>query len=203
KAADRERERERGLMGRLINLLMEPEVGGAGQQEASGLSGVSYYNGRIRAPPPSRLDTNILIVTSSLFAVLLLALCMHFTFRWALLHLCRISPRPADSAPPSAPALHIDSLPSTLYHPPADSARSTHATLAPICPICLSDFADGERIRVLPSCQHGFHVTCIDTWLAQHTSCPTCRGSLLEPVPVERHVCLHILITKGSRTSSR
>ncbi|WMV33728.1 hypothetical protein MTR67_027113 [Solanum verrucosum] len=48
------------------------------------------------------------------------------------------------------------------------------------CPICLGEFVDGEKVRVLPKCHHGFHVKCIDIWLALHSSCPTCRQSLLE-----------------------
>ncbi|MBA0737725.1 hypothetical protein Gogos_011176 [Gossypium gossypioides] len=48
------------------------------------------------------------------------------------------------------------------------------------CPICLGEFLDGEKVRVLPKCNHGFHVKCIDTWLRSHSSCPNCRHSLLE-----------------------
>ncbi|KAJ0985420.1 hypothetical protein J5N97_003776 [Dioscorea zingiberensis] len=48
------------------------------------------------------------------------------------------------------------------------------------CPICLGEFEDGEKVRVLPKCNHGFHVRCIDTWLSSHSSCPTCRHSLLD-----------------------
>ncbi|WJX40710.1 RING-type E3 ubiquitin transferase [Trifolium repens] len=48
------------------------------------------------------------------------------------------------------------------------------------CPICLGEFIDGEKVRVLPKCNHGFHVECIDKWLLSHSSCPTCRQSLLE-----------------------
>ncbi|KAE8683156.1 RING-H2 finger protein ATL72 [Hibiscus syriacus] len=46
------------------------------------------------------------------------------------------------------------------------------------CPICLGEFMDGEKVRVLPKCNHGFHLRCIDTWLMSHSSCPTCRRSL-------------------------
>ncbi|URE07254.1 Zinc finger, C3HC4 type (RING finger) [Musa troglodytarum] len=46
------------------------------------------------------------------------------------------------------------------------------------CAICLSDFSDGEKIRVLPACGHRFHVVCVDTWLLSHCSCPTCRRRL-------------------------
>jgi len=32
---------------------------------------------------------------------------------------------------------------------------------------------------VLPQCGHGFHVSCIDTWLGSHSSCPSCRQILV------------------------
>ncbi|OMO83598.1 Zinc finger, RING-type [Corchorus olitorius] len=47
------------------------------------------------------------------------------------------------------------------------------------CVICLSEFAAGERLRILPKCNHGFHTRCIDKWLSSHSSCPTCRQSLI------------------------
>ncbi|XP_073060118.1 RING-H2 finger protein ATL79-like [Primulina eburnea] len=43
------------------------------------------------------------------------------------------------------------------------------------CIICLSEFAVGEKLRVLEDCEHGFHVNCIQQWLLLHSSCPTCR----------------------------
>lgn len=47
------------------------------------------------------------------------------------------------------------------------------------CVICLSEFIDGEDIRVLGSCKHGFHVNCVERWLSSRSSCPTCRRSCL------------------------
>ncbi|WCJ32846.1 RING-H2 finger protein ATL80 [Euphorbia peplus] len=47
------------------------------------------------------------------------------------------------------------------------------------CAICLGEFADGEVVRVLPQCGHGFHVGCIDTWLGSHSTCPSCRQILV------------------------
>ena len=48
------------------------------------------------------------------------------------------------------------------------------------CVICLSDFVAGEQIRLLPKCNHGFHVRCIDKWLTQQMTCPKCRHCLVD-----------------------
>ena len=48
------------------------------------------------------------------------------------------------------------------------------------CVICLSEFTNGERLRILPKCNHGFHVRCIDKWLSSHSSCPKCRHCLIQ-----------------------
>ncbi|CAI0428347.1 unnamed protein product [Linum tenue] len=48
------------------------------------------------------------------------------------------------------------------------------------CVICLSDFAAGDRVKILPRCNHGFHSKCIDRWLGSHSSCPTCRHCLIQ-----------------------
>lgn len=44
------------------------------------------------------------------------------------------------------------------------------------CSVCLSEFQEDESLRLLPKCNHAFHVPCIDTWLKSHSSCPLCRA---------------------------
>lgn len=59
------------------------------------------------------------------------------------------------------------------------------------CSVCLSEFQEDERVRLLPNCTHAFHISCIDTWLTSHTNCPLCRSEVaptfsfpvLMPVP--------------------
>lgn len=45
------------------------------------------------------------------------------------------------------------------------------------CSICLTDFREKERLRLLPRCGHVFHVTCVDEWLRRQITCPICRKS--------------------------
>ncbi|XP_047329413.1 RING-H2 finger protein ATL66-like [Impatiens glandulifera] len=47
------------------------------------------------------------------------------------------------------------------------------------CSICLGCFQEGEKVKVLPLCKHGFHSECVDTWLKNRPSCPLCRGSVV------------------------
>ncbi|XP_022977991.1 RING-H2 finger protein ATL74-like [Cucurbita maxima] len=49
------------------------------------------------------------------------------------------------------------------------------------CAICLVDFSNGDKLRMLPNCAHRYHVACIDQWLLSHSSCPTCRHQLKPP----------------------
>ncbi|KAI8529745.1 hypothetical protein RHMOL_Rhmol12G0249100 [Rhododendron molle] len=44
------------------------------------------------------------------------------------------------------------------------------------CAVCLSAVSDGEKARLLPKCNHGFHLDCIDLWFQSHSTCPLCRN---------------------------
>ncbi|KAK7334574.1 hypothetical protein VNO80_26334 [Phaseolus coccineus] len=46
------------------------------------------------------------------------------------------------------------------------------------CSVCLSEFEENESLRLLPKCNHAFHLPCIDTWLKSHASCPLCRSTI-------------------------
>jgi len=47
------------------------------------------------------------------------------------------------------------------------------------CSVCLSEFEEDESLRLLPKCNHAFHLPCIDTWLRSHTNCPMCRAPIV------------------------
>ncbi|KAG6600125.1 RING-H2 finger protein ATL46-like [Cucurbita moschata] len=49
------------------------------------------------------------------------------------------------------------------------------------CAVCLCEFSELDKLRLLPSCSHAFHIDCIDTWLLSNSTCPLCRGTLYSP----------------------
>lgn len=59
------------------------------------------------------------------------------------------------------------------------------------CSVCLSEFQEDETLRLLPKCNHAFHIPCIDTWLRSHTNCPMCRAGIMNnaaPLPSQELV---------------
>jgi len=46
------------------------------------------------------------------------------------------------------------------------------------CAVCLDDIATDQPARLVPGCNHAFHVECADTWLSKHPLCPLCRAKL-------------------------
>ncbi|KAF6771152.1 hypothetical protein AHF37_10375 [Paragonimus kellicotti] len=44
----------------------------------------------------------------------------------------------------------------------------------PICPICLVDYEEGDRIITLP-CFHVYHKACVQSWLHSGEGCAMCR----------------------------
>ncbi|XP_074287533.1 RING-H2 finger protein ATL80-like [Silene latifolia] len=84
---------------------------------------------------------------------------------------------PVSVPPPGLNKKILELIPTTKYVPERtvtdDSVEQTE------CAICLSEFTDGDLMRVLPHCGHVFHVTCIDKWLETNSSCPSCRQLIL------------------------
>ncbi|XP_068645843.1 RING-H2 finger protein ATL16-like [Aristolochia californica] len=54
------------------------------------------------------------------------------------------------------------------------------------CAVCLNEFQEEERLRLLPDCSHAFHIDCIDTWLQSNANCPLCRSSISNVRPFDQ-----------------
>lgn len=66
------------------------------------------------------------------------------------------------------------------------------------CSVCLSEFQENESLRLLPNCNHAFHIPCIDTWLSAHTNCPMCRARIVSnPAPISSSENVIVLNSGG------
>ncbi|KAL9238130.1 hypothetical protein vseg_012600 [Gypsophila vaccaria] len=46
------------------------------------------------------------------------------------------------------------------------------------CAICLDEIEADQPARLVPGCNHGFHLHCADIWLSNQSVCPVCRAKL-------------------------
>ncbi|XP_022843026.1 RING-H2 finger protein ATL78-like [Olea europaea var. sylvestris] len=142
------------------------------------LSTVAAVSPSIMEPRDNSFDANVVMILSVLLCALIFSLGFNFLIKCALRCLNSVS---SDDSP-SARLANTGIKKKTLKTFPIISYTGdlNLPGLNTECAICLSDFATGERVRVLPKCNHGFHVRCIDKWLNSHSSCPTCRHCLIE-----------------------
>ncbi|WOH10898.1 hypothetical protein DCAR_0830375 [Daucus carota subsp. sativus] len=123
-------------------------------------------------------DTNMVIILAALLCALICALGLNSMVSCALRCSRRYGQGQAAGARVASSGLKkrtVRKIPVTVY------GSSTGVNFeASECPICLGEFLDGEKVRVLPDCLHNFHVKCIDKWLVSHSSCPNCRNLLID-----------------------
>ncbi|KAG1361109.1 RING-H2 finger protein ATL8 [Cocos nucifera] len=123
------------------------------------------------------VDSDVVVILATLLCALICVVGLALVARCAWLRRFSSSAHPPPPPPPPPPAKGLKkkalrSLPTLSFD---ESVKLTE------CPICLAEFAAGDEIRILPHCGHGFHVTCVDTWLGSHSSCPSCRQILVLP----------------------
>ena len=123
--------------------------------------------------------SNMAVILAALLAALALALALNAAVRYVL----RRSRR-ARRAAGGATVADLEKASVEAPPPPLTLVYSATGTklagAAAECAICLAEFVDGDAVRVMPACGHGFHARCIERWLAlgRRSSCPTCRAPL-------------------------
>ncbi|CAD6235766.1 unnamed protein product [Miscanthus lutarioriparius] len=142
------------------------------------------------AAPFSSLNTTVITVLSLLLCGLVVVLVVHAVVRCAF----RVTRRVCygqDEEPPGGGGGDASAAASSSCQAGPRRKRGPRTGLPPWivysreveltgcgaaeCAICLTEFLQGDRVRALPHCNHGFHVRCIDRWLAARQTCPTCR----------------------------
>ncbi|XP_058731015.1 RING-H2 finger protein ATL78-like [Vicia villosa] len=125
----------------------------------------------------SETEANVVMILAVLLCALICSLALNSIIRCAL----RFSNVAINNS--SSPQLANKGIKKKALKTFPTVSYSTDLKLPSLdteCVICLSEFTKDEKVRILPKCNHGFHVCCIDKWLKEHSSCPKCRQCLLE-----------------------
>ncbi|GJN14714.1 hypothetical protein PR202_gb01569 [Eleusine coracana subsp. coracana] len=146
-----------------------PSTGGAAVNGSTG-----GEDGGAAPGGEASFDANMVIILAALFFALLFAIGLNSLARCAL----RFGGARGGGAASSSSSAGgggvkkraLKSIPVEVYGGGKEEE---------VCAICLGEFADGEKVRVLPRCRHGFHVRCVDAWLLSRGSCPTCRQAVI------------------------
>ncbi|KAG9140984.1 hypothetical protein Leryth_012573 [Lithospermum erythrorhizon] len=140
-------------------------------------TGEAYNNGE------ATFDSNMVIILAALIFALICALGVNTIVRWVLRCRGRFGLETQEEMAVRLAARgmkkdEMSQIPEVVFKSGQDIVQGA----ATDCPICLGEFREGEVVRILPICSHGFHVNCIDKWLASHSSCPICRQLLVASV---------------------
>lgn len=141
------------------------------------------------SPPPPPYPFNGKVIFVAFFVLALLSffiLALHIYARWAFRR--SYNRRRSFLArfdfilQPPPPEMRLDksvvaSLPTFVYHMNGAAPQSDGLE----CAVCLCEFQENEKGRLLPNCRHSFHIDCIDMWFLSHTTCPICRASADHP----------------------
>ncbi|KAI0493535.1 hypothetical protein KFK09_023653 [Dendrobium nobile] len=136
-------------------------------------------------PEPMTVDSDVVVILAALLCALICVVGLALVARCAWLR--RSLGGASVNPPPPTKGLKkkdLRALPKTSF----DGTVAAGGRFAE-CPICLAEFVQGDEIRLLPQCGHGFHVRCVDTWLGSNSSCPSCRKILVVHGPSKCDRC--------------
>lgn len=153
---------------RLLASLPAPSPKG---EEHTGWSGTYLDQGS--------LNSDLTVIIAAMVCALICALGLNSVLKCVRCYSRRMAGDPSEGivirfADTGLKKAAMKTLPIVVYTSPSKLPPG----LGSDCPICLAEFGEGEKVRVLPNCNHAFHMECIDKWLTSHSSCPMCRHSL-------------------------
>ncbi|KAJ4851612.1 hypothetical protein Tsubulata_012447 [Turnera subulata] len=142
------------------------------------------------AEPPAELikmESDLVVILAAMLCALICVVGLVAVARCAWLRRSNTSGAGAAARPPpqankGIKKKNLELLPKFMYGTAATTGTGKEGSKGftwTECAICLAEFVEGEEVRVLPQCGHGFHVGCIDMWLGSHSSCPSCRQILV------------------------
>ncbi|KAL7199789.1 hypothetical protein ACSBR2_021983 [Camellia fascicularis] len=139
------------------------------------------------------------IIPFSILAAIFLLLCFHIIYKHYKNRQRNLTISSSPPPPPQQEETHYDFLdrgpvldhpiwyirtiglnPSIIHSIPVCKYNRVDGIVERTeCSVCLNKFQEDETLRLLPKCNHAFHIHCIDIWLRSHINCPLCRVGIV------------------------
>ncbi|XP_027361870.1 RING-H2 finger protein ATL47-like [Abrus precatorius] len=160
----------------------------------------NYQNQRQSAPSPAsssggRISPAILFIIVILAVVFFILGLLHLLVRFLIKHRSSSSISQSNRYPDMSESDAYQRQLQQLFHLHDSGLDQAFIDALPVffykeiiglkepfdCAVCLCEFLEQDKLRLLPMCNHAFHIDCIDTWLLSNSTCPLCRGTLYSP----------------------
>ncbi|KAJ0846200.1 putative transcription factor C2H2 family [Helianthus annuus] len=152
-----------------------------------------------QSSPPS--SSGAKISPAVLFIIIILAVLffisglLHLLVRFLTKHQSSSNSQRSNRFPDGSPSAALQRQLQQLFHLHDSGLDQTFIDALPVfmykevvganepfdCAVCLCEFSENDKLRLLPTCSHAFHISCIDTWLLSNSTCPLCRNTLFDP----------------------
>uniref|UniRef100_A0A7N0UKM8 RING-type E3 ubiquitin transferase n=1 Tax=Kalanchoe fedtschenkoi TaxID=63787 RepID=A0A7N0UKM8_KALFE len=151
------------------------------------------------APAPSgsgsRLSPTAVFIIVAVAVLFLISGLLHLFVRFLMKHRSSLSDSESDTYPEIRDTNTFHRQLQQLFHLHDSGLDQAFIDALPVfmykeimglkepfdCAVCLCEFSEQDKLRLLPLCSHAFHINCIDTWLLSNSTCPLCRGTLFSP----------------------
>ncbi|KAL8231568.1 hypothetical protein R6Q57_001346 [Mikania cordata] len=142
----------------------------------------------------TKISPTVLFIIVILAVLFFISGLVHLLFRFLTKHNSSSNSHQSNRFPDGSPSDALQRQLQQLFHLHDSGLDQTFIDALPVfmykvvganepfdCAVCLCEFSENDKLRLLPTCSHAFHINCIDTWLLSNSTCPLCRNTLFDP----------------------
>lgn len=156
---------------------------------------VTFHKTSTPSPSGTKISPAVLFIIIILAVLFFISGLLHLLVKFLTKHHSSSNSHRSNRFPDGSPSDALQRQLQQLFHLHDSGLDQTFIDALPVfmykevvgasepfdCAVCLCEFSDNDKLRLLPTCSHAFHINCIDTWLLSNSTCPLCRNTLFDP----------------------